>query len=186
LFFYQRTANPSSKASNTTRLSSLSTYIFLFFGSCHDTRQILLIDKLKFRAVRFYKGVLEPLVVSGNVTDAGSRGFISRFLLGAGSQRTTSQDFPYILPEAPLVDELELAVRAAIAHWKETHGMELCAEPVLGMGATGIVLAMNMPVDGHSIGTDGADAAASPSALSLCRTTRSQVQLLNILYNEFR
>lgn len=166
-----------------TRLYRLSTYLFFVFGSCHDTHQILLIDKEKFRAVRFYRGILEPLVVSGSVKDAGSLGFISKFLLGAGLQRTATQDFPYFLPVKPLVDELELAVRAAIDHWTR-RGMELCDEPVLGMGATGVVLAMNKHVqivDACAIDSEGADAAASASAVSLRPTTRSQVQLLNLI-----
>jgi hypothetical protein len=94
---------------------------------------VLLIDKLKFRAQIWDHAVLVGFV-DGNLSCNGSKEFLAKFLLGAGSNKNE-----LLLPTTPRINELEVA-QSAIPFLT---AYKLVSErPVLGIDSTGIVLHM--------------------------------------------
>ena len=94
------------------------------------------------------------VIVDGKLDDDGSRTFIGRFLLGGGISRDAQKCSPLIAAKEPRVTDVEIATTTALKYW-ESQNLRLCREPVLGMGLTGIVIAMTLPTGG----SDGADAS---------------------------
>eukprot|EP00038_Savillea_parva_P005155 m.149221 g.149221 ORF g.149221 m.149221 type:complete len:580 (+) comp11669_c0_seq26:35-1774(+) len=124
---------------------------------------VLLVDKAKFRAARFYSGNLD-VYVDGRLSDKGTANFLSSFLLGAGRGRMEDDYRVGVLAIEPQVTDLEKATNAALRHW-QSKGLSLCEGAFLGMGLTGIVLAMILPAT-----EDGADDGEGE------RVTRSKAQ----------
>jgi len=95
------------------------------------------------------------MIVDGALDDAGSREFIARFLLGAGISREAC--FSFIAAKEPRVTDIENATTTALNFW-EGEGLTLCPDPVLGMGLTGIVIAMVVStLDGDEADASGQD-----------------------------
>ena len=103
---------------------------------------VLLIDKCKFRAECWDRGVLVGYV-DGNLTSGGSKAFLAKFLLGAGNDKNQ-----FLLPRTSRVDCLEDIVQSSM---RFLSGYRLVPTlPVLGIGGTAIVLHMTN-ADGDSV-----------------------------------
>jgi hypothetical protein len=128
---------------NSCKSSSATGQAYLYASKLEPyvpILHILLIDSRNFRAESWDHGVLVGLV-DGTLTGNGSKEFLSKFLLGAGS---TKDDF--LLPEEPKIDELEVAQRAlALLTSYELDKIR----PVLGVGGTAVVL--NMRKDSNQV-----------------------------------
>jgi len=103
-------------------------------------------------------GILD-VIVDGKLHDQGSQAFIARFLLGAGISREAAACSSFIAAKEPRVTDIEMATTTALDFW-EGRGLALCPDPVLGMGLTGIVIAMIRPT------TSGVEADASGEAVT--------------------
>lgn len=115
------------------------------------------------------------VIVDGKLDDDGSRTFIGRFLLGGGISRDAQKCSPLIAAKEPRVTDVEIATTTALKYW-ESQNLRLCREPVLGMGLTGIVIAMTLPTGG----SDGAD--ASGDAVEQVPLNPSPSKKLHILH----
>lgn len=79
--------------------------------------------------------------IVGKLDDPGSLEFLARFSLGpAHNVDPTSYD-KFQIAIKPFATEFEDAVMVALPIWLE-NGYRLCEKPILGKGASGVVLAL--------------------------------------------
>ena len=79
--------------------------------------------------------------IVGNLTDKGSLEFLARFSLGPAHNLDPTSYDKYLTAVQPFATEFEDAVMVALPTWLQ-NGYRLCEKPILGRGASGVVLAL--------------------------------------------